>query len=106
LNGVKKALIYSSQWCRCRETAKLLAVGPVHDLASLNSFFETYERRAEQTGQLKTWLQTRPTRAPVLLVTHQVNISELTDRGASSGEIVFVKPEPGGKYNVLGSIVP
>ena len=106
LNGIKTASIYSSQWCRCRETANLLAVGPVHDLASLNSFFESYERRAERTRQLRAWLKVRPPRETLLLVTHQVNISALTGKGTSSGEILIVESKHGGKYNVLGSIVP
>jgi phosphohistidine phosphatase SixA len=106
LNGIQTAQIFSSQWCRCRETANLLAVGPVHDLASLNSFFESYERRAERTRQLRAWLKVRPPRETLLLVTHQVNISALTGRGTSSGEILIVETKQGGKYNVLGSIVP
>ena len=38
--GFKKAKIYSSQWCRCRETASMLRLGKVIDLQALNSFFE------------------------------------------------------------------
>lgn len=106
LNGVRKATIFSSQWCRCRETAKLLAIGSVQDLPSLNSFFETYERRTEQTHKLRSWLQARANVEPLVLVTHQVNISALTGRGVSSGEILFVTPRPNGKYKVLGSIMP
>lgn len=106
LHGVQMALIYSSQWCRCQETANLLAIGPVRDLASLNSFFEAYERRDEQTQQLKSWLRTRPKGKPLILVTHQVNISALTGTGARSGEIVFVTRTPEGEYSVLGNIVP
>ena len=105
-HDVGEALIYSSQWCRCQETAKLLAVGQVHDLASLNSFYDAYERRAEQTSQLKSWLGARPTGKPLILVTHQVNISALTGNGTQSGEIVFVRSTSNGGYSVLGSIVP
>lgn len=106
LNGLNKVLIYSSQWCRCRETAKLLAIGPVRDLASLNSFFEADRRRKKQTHQLKSWLQARVSRAPLLLVTHQVNISALIGSGTRSGEIVFIKPMRNGTYHVLSSSVP
>lgn len=105
-NSIDDAFIYTSQWCRCRETAKFLAIGPARDLSSLNSFFEAYERRDQQTRQLKSWFQTRPTGKPLILVTHQVNISALTGAGTRSGEILFVKPTSGGQYTVLGSIVP
>ena len=104
--GFTNVAVYSSQWCRCRETAELLAIGPVNDLTSLNSFFEAYERRDDQTRKLKSWLKTREARGPLLLVTHQVNISALTGVGTRSGEILFVKETAGGTYQVLGSIRP
>ncbi len=105
-HGIDDAFIYSSQWCRCRETARLLAIGPVRDLPSLNSFFQNYERRDPQTLQVKAWLKDRPTGKPLILVTHQVNISALTGTGTQSGEVLFVKPTADGKYTVLGRIVP
>lgn len=105
-NGIDDAFIRSSQWCRCRETAMLLGIGKARDLPSLNSFFEAYERRAEQTRQLKSWLQTRPAGKPLILVTHQVNISALTGTGTRSGEILIVQATSGNRYAVLGRIVP
>ena len=104
--GFTDVAIYSSQWCRCRETVKLLAIGPVTDLTILNSFFEAYERRNEQTRKLKSWLKAREAREPLLLVTHQVNISALTGVDTRSGEIIFVKETASGAYQVVGSIRP
>ena len=47
-NGVSSARVYSSQWCRCIETAKLMELGPVEELPALNSFYErTQDREAE-----------------------------------------------------------
>jgi len=37
--GIKDAKIYSSQWCRCLETATLLGLGPVAELPALDSFY-------------------------------------------------------------------
>ena len=37
--GVREARVYSSQWCRCLETARLLNLGPVTPQPALNSFF-------------------------------------------------------------------
>lgn len=105
-NGISQAIIYTSQWCRCRETARLLDVGKPIDLPSLNSFYETYERRDSQTAALKSWLRKRGTSGPLILVTHQVNISALTGQGTASGEIVFVTADATGRYSVLGSIEP
>ena len=51
-NGIHNVRVFSSQWCRCMETAKLLALGPVAELPLLNSFFQNYERRESQTRML------------------------------------------------------
>lgn len=38
--GVDSARVYSSQWCRCKDTAELLKLGPVKELPALNSFYQ------------------------------------------------------------------
>lgn len=34
---LSKVTVYSSQWCRCLDTAKGLGIGPVAELPALNS---------------------------------------------------------------------
>ncbi|MFZ1415313.1 MAG: histidine phosphatase family protein [Defluviicoccus sp.] len=86
INGV-----YSSVWCRCLETARLLDLGPVVPLAPLNSFFEARERAEAQTAALRAWLAAQPAADTLVLVTHQVNITALTGIIPASGEIVVVR---------------
>ena len=43
-NGINKAIVYSSQWFRCLDTASLLDLGEASELTSLNSFFEHFEK--------------------------------------------------------------
>lgn len=94
-NGIEQAQVYSSQWCRCMDTAALLELGEVQALPALNSFFRRYERRAPQTQALRDWLQQRTTRKPLILVTHQVNITALTGVFPASGELVIIRhPQP------------
>jgi hypothetical protein len=38
-NGIGTAAVFSSQWCRCLDTARALALGEVTPFAGLNSFF-------------------------------------------------------------------
>ena len=38
--GLAATQVYSSQWCRCLETAELLDLGPVIEEPGLNSFFQ------------------------------------------------------------------
>lgn len=103
-NGIDQARVYSSAWCRCKDTATLLGLGKVEVLEPLNSFFQDYDRRAPQTNDLKAWLATAPLSPPLVLVTHQVNISALTGRPTRSGEVLVVKRYDGGRFEVLGSL--
>jgi len=109
--GVTIFKAYASRWCRCMETAELLAVGDVEPLDVLNSFHRTPERAAEaaereQTKHLSA-LVAQPISTPsVLLVTHHDNIVALTRIVTREGEIVVVKPRGGGKFEVAGRIGP
>jgi phosphohistidine phosphatase SixA len=103
-NGMPAAQVYTSQWCRCRETAELLELGPVTELTALNSFFREYDQRAPQTRALREWITAGELASPVVLVTHQVNITALTGVFPSSGEIVVLRREAGGEIEVLGRI--
>lgn len=69
--GIKDALVYSSQWCRCLETANLLGLGPVEELPALNSFFEEPVRGPEQTAEIRYFISKLVRQVPVIMVTHQ-----------------------------------
>jgi phosphohistidine phosphatase SixA len=103
-NGINKALVYASQWCRCLDTARLLGLGKVSELPSLNSFFNYFEREKFQTMEMKRWIKTLPLNNPTVLVSHQVNIAALTGYSPKSGEIIFVRRTPDGSLSVIGKI--
>jgi phosphohistidine phosphatase SixA len=103
-NGIDRARVFSSQWCRCLETAKLLKLGPVVELAALNSFFQHYARRDSQTQATLKWLEAQDLAHPLVLVTHQVNITALTGIFPDSGELVIVRRTPTGDLEVIGTI--
>ncbi len=85
-SGVTKAKVYSSQWCRCLETARLLKLGPPVELPALNSFFGRPQNRDANLSALRKFLAELPVDGPpVILVTHQVTVSALTGRGTVSG---------------------
>lgn len=103
-HGIEKARVFSSQWCRCLETATLLKLGNVEKLPLLNSFFRHYERGEFQTKNSREWISRQNLEQPLVLVTHQVNITALTDVYPSSGELIIVKRRGSGELSVLGSI--
>lgn len=103
--GIEHARVFSSEWCRCRDTATLLELGDVKTLPALNSFFENRSAAESQTEalmeELQSWLATPS--VPVVLVTHQVNILALTKAPTSSGEILIISLEDDAVF-VLASI--
>ncbi len=104
-NGIRHARVLSSQWCRCLETADLLDLGKPEELSVLNSFFQEHEKAETQTQALRNWLQRQDLSETLILVTHQVNITGLTNVFPASGEIIVVKREMTGFYTVVGRIL-
>jgi broad specificity phosphatase PhoE len=85
--GIKRAKVYSSQWCRCLETAELLGLGKVSPLPALNSFFERPGDREPNLTALRAFLAAQPVQnGPLVLVSHQVTVTALTGVFPSSGE--------------------
>lgn len=94
--------VWTSQWCRTRETAALLNLGPVVDTPSLNSFFEDFGSSEAQTIDVMALLNATQDR--VLIVSHQVNIRALTGQSTRSGEVLIVRLK-GDSLQVIGSIL-
>jgi phosphohistidine phosphatase SixA len=92
--------VYSSQWCRCKDTARL-AFGTFEENSVLNSFFGQPELEAPRTEAMKAFLmQARPSRGNLVLVTHQVNITALTGIMPSPGELFAVAIDDIGNLEV------
>jgi len=104
--GVDAARVFSSQWCRCMDTAALLDFGAVEPLPALNSFFQDRAKGPAQTRALREKIAGMDLSEPVVMVTHQVNITRLTDVFPSSGEIVVLRREADGDLTVLGTVDP
>jgi broad specificity phosphatase PhoE len=103
-NGISEASVYTSQWCRCIDTASTLDLGVPEELPSMNSFFETREREAIQMESLKDWLIKQDLTKPVVLVTHQVNMTALTGAYPASGEIFIIERTASGDFNITAKI--
>ncbi|WP_296805375.1 histidine phosphatase family protein [Thiocapsa sp.] len=90
--GVEYARVYSSEWCRCLETAELLGLGPVTPLPALNSFFERRGDRGPNLAALEAFLKDQPPNGePIVLVTHQVTVTALSGIYPASGEAVLMR---------------
>jgi len=96
--GFRPSAVWSSAWCRCQDTARLMDLGPVTVLPMLNSFFGDSGARTHQTAALSRFIdQLDPRGGPYLMVTHQVVITALTGQGADSGGGVVFELSPDGQ---------
>jgi phosphohistidine phosphatase SixA len=98
--GVQTADVQSSAWCRCKDTAELLNLGPVTVEPALASFFDDMAQAKVQNQQLEkfiaTQLKTKGKQA-LVLVTHHVNIYEFMGENIASGDMVLAKVDSNGK---------
>lgn len=104
-NGIAVDKVLTSQWCRCRETAELLDLGPVEEFPALNSFFADRGTAEAQTRATRARLAGLPDGEKVVLVTHQVNITALAGVYPASGEVVAVAVDDDGAVEVRARIV-
>lgn len=106
--GIGQARVFTSQWCRTRETAEILSFGPVVERpAELNSFFDERSAQPAATAALRAFLRSLPSDGGlVVLVTHQVNITALTGIVPASGEGVVLRLAPAGEFAVAGRLPP
>ena len=103
--NIAVAKVLTSQWCRTRETAQLAFPGLVADAPAFNSFFADGSRSAAQSAQALQLLTRWRGPGVLVVVSHQVNISALTNVGTSSAEGVIVRPI-GDRLQVLGRLQP
>ena len=101
-NKVKIDQVLSSQWCRCKDTAKY-AFNEFKEFSALNSTFQSpYDKNEDkQLKEIKSFVkQWDGGGKNLILVTHYSVITAITDAVPSSGEIVVTDKN----FNALTTI--
>ena len=100
-NKIKIDKVLSSQWCRCKDTAKY-AFKNFETFDALNSFYDEKfaENETKQIKDLKNYIKNWNSDKNLVLITHFVVISSILNTGSSSGEIIISDK----KFNIIGSI--
>ena len=100
-NKVKIDKVLSSEWCRCKETAKI-AFKNFSTNSFLNSFYSSKfaKNKDKQVKALKEYIKKFKSDKNLVLVTHYVLISEILNYGPSSGEIVVSNKN----LDIIGSL--
>ncbi|WP_341581462.1 histidine phosphatase family protein [Marinobacter metalliresistant] len=105
-HGITEARVFSSQWCRCLDTARGMNMGEVTEWPSLNSFFGNRGDGSAQTRQTISLVNGLEVGAPVILVSHQVNTTALTGVYPSSNEGVIIGLPLSDDPRVLARVSP
>jgi len=105
-HGINEARVFSSQWCRCMDTATGMDMGEVTEWPSLNSFFRNRGDGPTQTRQTITLVNQLGEGAPVIMVSHQVNVTALADIFPSSNEGVIIALPLSETPTVLARVSP
>ena len=100
-NKIKIDKVLSSQWCRCKDTAKY-AFKSYETFNALNSFYDEKfaANEAKQIKDLKNYIKKWNGDKNLVFITHFVVISSILNTGSSSGEIIISDK----KFNIIGSI--
>ncbi len=100
-NKIKIDKVLSSQWCRCKDTAKY-AFKNFETFDALNSFYDEKfaENETKQIKDLKNYIKKWNSDKNLVLITHFVVISSILNTGSSSGEIIISDKN----FNIIGSI--
>lgn len=100
MKGVFFNEIYSSEWCRCLETAILMDLGEITVFSGLNSFFQDHYDRKETLHKLMKKLEDLNKKNRILMVTHQVVISSVTGINVGSGVAVAYSTTDGSAIKI------
>ena len=101
-NQVKIDLVLTSEWCRCKDTARY-AFNNFKEFSALNSTFEApfNKNKAKQTKEIKLFVKKwKGEGKNLIFVTHYSVITEMTNAYPSSGEIIVTDKE----FRVKGSL--
>ena len=100
-NKIQIDQVLSSEWCRCKDTAKY-AFKNFKTFNALNSFFSSKfaQNEYKQIKDLKNFIQNWKSEKNLVLVTHYVVISSMLNMAVGSGEIVITNND----YDVIGTI--
>ena len=100
-NKINVDKVLSSEWCRCKETAKI-AFKNFSTNSFLNSFYSSQyaKNKEKQINSLNEYIEKFKSKNNLILITHYVLISEVLNYPPSSGEIVVSDKN----FNIIGSI--
>ena len=101
-NNITVDEVYSSEWCRCKETAQI-AFNKYEEKNFLNSFYSSrfFKNKEQQMIKLKRFIYNHNNKKNIIFLTHYVVINETLNYSSNSGEIIVID----NNYNILGNLM-
>ena len=89
-NHIKTNIVLSSEWCRCKQTAKY-AFKNYETKNFLNSFYDKkfLNNKKKQIKELKNYIKNSKMEKNIVFVTHYVVIAELLNIFPEPGEVII-----------------
>ena len=97
--------ILSSPWCRCKDTATLLELGPVETEPTFGNVVVLNDQKQSLTDGARAVIDNWSGSGMLVVVTHGANIQALTGISPASGEIVVVRGGSGGGSEPVGRLM-
>ncbi|MEQ8355568.1 MAG: histidine phosphatase family protein [Kiloniellaceae bacterium] len=105
--GIAQARVLTSQWCRARQTAELLGLGPVTEETGLNYFHWKLGGEAEMNQRLRQFfaeLEAPAAGSPLVLVSHKTAFAAIGQKPPPSGGGLVLVPNGSAAPDVVGVI--
>lgn len=99
--GVRVDRVQSSPWCRCIETATLMAIGRVETSLDLAPATDRSPRTPAALRALKDMVSNWRGPGTLVLVTHGLTVKAMTGLVPGQAETVVIKPSPGSGSGAL-----
>jgi len=103
--GIVFERILASPWCRCIDTATLLAMGAVAAEPTFGNVVVLRDQRDSLTSGARAMIEQWTGGGTLLVVTHGANIQALTGIQPASGEIVVVRGGSGAGREAVGRLM-
>ena len=105
-HGIKVDKVLSSEWCRCRDTAALMDLGPIELAPTFNNAFTLRDRVDQLTAGARAIVAAWKGPGTLVVHTHGANLRPLTGIDPGEGGMVVVTPDAAsaGGFRVEGRI--
>jgi phosphohistidine phosphatase SixA len=105
-HGIQAGKVLSSEWCRCRDTATLMELGPIEIAPTFNNAFTLRDRVDQLTAGARAIVAAWKGPGTLVVHTHGANLRPLTGIDPGEGGMVVVSPDAAsaGGFRVEGRI--